>query len=53
MESGPNRYTIKEEIANSITHGIGIVLAIGALCILVTLAGIPGNPWQSSAAIDL
>jgi hemolysin III len=46
MESSPNRYSIKEEIANSITHGIGIVLGIGGLCILVTFAGIYGNPWH-------
>lgn len=46
MESSPNRYSIKEEIANSITHGIGIVLGIGALCILVTFAGIYGNTWH-------
>jgi hemolysin III len=46
MESNSNRYSIKEEIANSITHGVGIVLAIGSLCILVTFAGIHGNPWH-------
>jgi len=46
MESSLNRYSIKEEIANSITHGIGIVLAIGALGILATFAGIYGNPWH-------
>ena len=44
MESSSNRYSIKEEIANSITHGIGILLAIGALVILATVAGIYGNP---------
>jgi len=47
MESSSNRYSINEEIANSITHGIGVVLAIGALCILATFAGIYGNPWYS------
>jgi hemolysin III len=46
MESSLNRYSIKEEIANSITHGIGIILAIGALCILVAFAGIYGNSWH-------
>lgn len=39
-----NKYSIKEEIANSITHGIGIVFAIAALCILAIFAGIYGNP---------
>ena len=46
MESNLNRYSIKEEIANSITHGIGIVLAIGALGILATFAVIYGGPWH-------
>ena len=43
MESRSNTYSINEEIANSITHGIGIVLAISALGILATFAGIYGN----------
>jgi len=46
MESTTKRYSIKEEVANSITHGIGIVLAVGALGILATFAGIYGNPWH-------
>lgn len=46
MASNPNRYSIKEEFANSITHGIGIVLAIGASGILIAFAGTYGNPWH-------
>lgn len=46
MEPDPNRYSVKEEIANSVTHGIGIVLAVAALGILTTFAGIYGNPWH-------
>jgi hemolysin III len=46
IRSSVNRYSINEEIANSITHGVGVVLAIGALGILATFAGIYGNAWH-------
>ena len=35
-----------EEIANSVIHGIGAGLAAAALAILVTLAGLRGDPWR-------
>ncbi|BBO70392.1 hemolysin III [Desulfosarcina alkanivorans] len=35
-----------EEIANSITHGIGIILAIAGLGVLTAFAGIYGNAWH-------
>jgi len=35
-----------EEVANSIIHGIGAGLAIAALTILVTFAGIGGDTWR-------
>ncbi len=38
--------TIDEEIANSITHGIGTGLSIAALVILVILASQKGDPWK-------
>ena len=38
-------YTIKEEIWNSIIHGIGIALSIAALVLLVVLSSIDGNVW--------
>ncbi len=43
MESDLNRYSASEEITNSITHGLGIILSIIALIILVVSAGIYGN----------
>jgi hemolysin III len=39
-------YTIGEEIANSITHGIGTALSIAALVLLVVFASMAGKPWQ-------
>ena len=41
-----SRYRFGEEIANSISHGIGIILAIAGLAILVTLASIFGTAWH-------
>lgn len=38
FESSPKRYTVLEEIWNSITHGIGTGLSIAALVILVVRA---------------
>jgi len=41
--SGP--HTISEELANSITHGIGWALAIAALVLLVVFSSYTGDPW--------
>jgi hemolysin III len=40
------RYSLAEEIANSITHGIGIVLSIAGLATLTGFAGAFGNAWH-------
>jgi hemolysin III len=37
------RYSIGEEIANSITHGVGWLLSLGGLAALVTLAALTGG----------
>ncbi len=37
---------IGEEIANSITHGLGFVLSIAGLAVLVTLAAVRGTVWH-------
>jgi hemolysin III len=39
-------YTIGEEIANSVTHGIGTGLSIAGLTLLVALAVIYGDVWR-------
>jgi hemolysin III len=38
--------TLKEEIFNSVTHGIGTLLSIAALVLLVVFAAIKGNAWH-------
>ncbi len=34
-----------EELANTITHGLGLVLSVVGFFVLVVLAGVMGNPW--------
>jgi hemolysin III len=46
METSLKQYSMAEEIANGITHGIGIVLAIAALGILTAFASTYGNAWH-------
>lgn len=46
MESSLGLHRIDEEIANSVTHGIGIVLALGALGILIARAVTYGGAWH-------
>lgn len=41
-----NRYSFREEIFNSVTHGIGALLSIAALVIIVAFASIKGDVWQ-------
>jgi hemolysin III len=42
----PKPYTLGEEIANSITHGIGAGLSIAGLTVLVVLAALQGDVWR-------
>src|SRR3982751_5131464 len=39
-------FSIKEEIANAITHGVGALLALAALVILIIIASLYGTPWH-------
>ncbi|MCK4577267.1 MAG: hemolysin III family protein [Candidatus Marinimicrobia bacterium] len=39
-------YSIGEEIANSLSHGIGAALGIAGLVILVVFAALQGDPWR-------
>lgn len=48
MSTKPNTtfYTLGEEIANGITHGIGAMLSVAGLTVLVVLAAIYGDAWR-------
>ena len=45
-KAGYRELTLKEEIFNSITHGIGTILSIAALVTLVILAVMKGDAWH-------
>jgi len=40
------RYSIGEEIANAISHGIGALLSIAGLAVLVSYAALYGDAWH-------
>ncbi|MCE5203915.1 MAG: hemolysin III family protein [Coriobacteriales bacterium] len=44
-------YSLGEEIANAITHGLGVALSVAALTLLVVFAAIWGNGWHLASAI--
>ena len=46
MENEINKLSSIEEVANSVTHGIGLFLSIAGLVILVVLAKIHGDIWR-------
>ena len=48
---GARPYTLGEEIANSIIHGLGVGLSVAALTMLIVFAVQSGNPWSLGAAI--
>ena len=51
-QTQPPQYTLGEEIANSVTHGIGALLGIAALVLLIVFAAIRGGgPIHIIAAI--
>ncbi len=39
-------YTTGEEVCNSVTHGVGVLMGVTMLCVLVTLSAIYGNVWS-------
>ncbi|GAA5415728.1 UPF0073 inner membrane protein YqfA [Paraliobacillus ryukyuensis] len=41
-----HRFTNDEELANSITHGIGILISIAALVLLIVFASLQGSAWH-------
>jgi hemolysin III len=46
MSSESSRQTIGEEIANSVTHGIGAAFSVAGLVLLVVLAALRGTAWH-------
>ena len=52
MPAKPSEYTPNEELANAITHGLGIAFSIAGLVLLVVMASLHGDAWSiTSSAI--
>jgi hemolysin III len=45
-EMTASRYTLGEEIAHAVSHGIGALLSIAGLTVLVAYAALNGNAWH-------
>lgn len=45
-QSAHKLYTVGEEIAHALTHGLGVVLAIAGLTVMVARATLYGNAWH-------
>lgn len=43
-------YSFGEEVANAITHGTGLLVAIGAGAVLLTLVSLSADPWRIVSA---
>ncbi len=46
MTPEKKHYSLPEEIANSITHGIGLLLALAALSVMIVFAALRGTAWH-------
>ncbi len=49
-EQGNTTYSLGEEIANSITHGLGTLLSIAGLVVLTGFSRLYGNAWHVTAS---
>lgn len=49
-ERSEKKYTLAEEVANTITHGIGVIFSIVALVLLVVYASFGGDAWRIVSA---
>jgi hemolysin III len=43
--------TLREELANALTHGLGAIAALAGGAVLITLAAVWGDGWQIASAI--
>ncbi|MBN2231809.1 MAG: hemolysin III family protein [Deltaproteobacteria bacterium] len=46
VSAAPPRYSVAEEIANSVTHSLGIVFSIAGLGVLAAFASLFGTGWH-------
>ncbi|MDX1456574.1 MAG: hemolysin III family protein [Marinobacter sp.] len=46
VQTATREQSVVEELINSITHGIGALMALSAATLLITLASLDGDPWK-------
>ncbi len=46
MKLSVREQTLAEELINAVTHGIGLLMAVSASTLLITLASLEGDPWK-------
>ncbi|MBT2749444.1 MULTISPECIES: hemolysin III family protein [unclassified Lysobacter] len=46
-----DKHSIREEIANALTHGLGATAALAGGSVMITLAALYGDAWQLGSAI--
>ena len=51
MTTVESEYSVSEEIANSVTHMLGIVLGIAGMTLLIMLTASEGNMWKVASSI--
>ena len=49
-QTSESAYTLGEEIAHAVTHGIGILLSIAGLAVLVAFATLYGDAWHITSS---
>ena len=50
MKTTSEEYSLAEEIAHTVTHGVGILLSIGALVVLVVFSALYGDAWHITSS---
>ena len=45
MPPPPPPYSLREEVASAVTHGLGVLLSVGAGAVLITLAALTADVW--------
>ena len=51
MQSAANTYSFREELANALVHGLGVVASLCGGSVLITLAALTGDGWRLAGAI--
>ena len=47
MQSGSKQeYSVREEVAHAVTHGVGALLSVAGLVLLIVRASATGDPWR-------